>query len=192
MVDIPLKCECGLVQGTAHNITPTNGMRVVCYCDDCQAFAKFLDKEDDILDEFGGTDIFQMTPSQLKFTRGSDQLRCVRLKKKGLYRWYTGCCNTPIGNTVGAGFAFVGVIHNIMDDEGVREKNLGPVRTYVQGNFAKEGLPPEKYNEGFPFLTTMRVVWKLIVWRLQGKHKPSPFFNEDGKAVSTPIVNDQD
>lgn len=191
MVDIPLKCRCGQVRGVAHDVTPQNGIRAMCYCDDCQAFAKYLEQEALVLDQYGGTDIFQMTPSQIDFSEGRDQLRCVRLKKKGLYRWYTGCCNTPIGNTIGAGVAFIGVIHSIMDDDGVRDKNLGPIRTFVQGNFAKEGLPPERYNKGFPFITTLRVLWKLIIWRLQGKHKPSPFFNQDGKAVSKPEVVDK-
>ncbi len=188
MVDIPLKCQCGQVKGVAHDVTPQNGIRAMCYCDDCQAFAKYLEQEATVLDEYGGTDIFQMTPAQIEFTEGSDLLRCVRLKKKGLYRWYAGCCNTPIGNTIGAGIAFIGVIHNIMDDDGVRDQNLGPITTFVQGNFAKKELPPERYNKGFPFLTTLRVFWKLIIWRLLGKHRPSPFFNQDGKAVSKPEV----
>ena len=190
MVDIPLKCRCGQVKGVAHDVTPQNGIRAMCYCDDCQAFAKFLEQETTVLDEYGGTDIFQMTPSQMEFTEGGDKLRCVKLKKKGLYRWYTGCCNTPIGNTIGAGYAFIGVIHNIMDDDGVRVQNLGPIHTFVQGNYATKELPPERFNKGFPFMTTLRVLWKLITWRLQGKHQPSPFFQKDGKAVSRPIIRD--
>ena len=190
MVDIPLKCHCGQVRGIAHNVTPQKGIRAMCYCDDCQAFATYFKQDVTVLDEHGGTDIFQMTPSQIKFTEGGDQLRCVRLKKKGLYRWYTNCCNTPVGNTIGAGFAFIGVIHSIMDDEGSRDQNLGPIRAFVQGDYAKEGLPAERYNKGFPFFTTLRVFWKLIIWRLQGKHKPSPFFDKDGKAVSKPVVMD--
>lgn len=191
MTDIPLKCNCGEVSGIARNVTPHNGIRAMCYCDDCQGFANYLHRGDDILDQNGGTDIFQMTPSQLEFHEGADQLRCVRLKKKGLYRWYTGCCNTPIGNTVGAGFAFIGVIHSIMDDDGVRDQNLGPIRTFVMGNYAKGELPEERYNKGFPISSTLRVFWKLLLWRLQGKHKPSPFFTDDGKAVVKPFVVDR-
>lgn len=187
-MDIKLKCSCGQVKGVARNVTPKNGIRAMCYCDDCQAFANYLGRGDDVLDQNGGTDIFQMTPSQLEFIEGAEQLRCVRLKKKGLYRWFADCCKTPIGNTIGAGFAFIGVIHSIMDDDGVRDQNLGSIRTFVMGNYAKGELPPERNNKGFPISSTIRVIWKLILWRLQGKHKPSPFFMDDGKAVVKPDV----
>lgn len=188
MTDIILKCNCGEVHGMARNVSAASGTRIVCYCDDCQSFARFLDREDVILDEHYGTDIFQLTPSQVSFDKGSDQLRCVKLTDKGMYRWYTGCCNTPVGNTMAANMAFVGVIHNIMDDEGRRDQNLGPVRSYVQGNYAKKTLPKEKYNKGFPLSVTFRVLYKMLVWTLTGKGKPSPFFNTEAEPASPPKI----
>src|SRR5687767_12881644 len=59
--DIPLRCVCGKLQGTALAVSPSAGCRVVCYCNDCQAFARFLARPG-ITDEWGGTDIFQMAP----------------------------------------------------------------------------------------------------------------------------------
>jgi hypothetical protein len=52
------------VRGVATNVAPDTGSRVVCYCDDCQAFAKWLGG-DGLTDAKGGTDLFQLTPSQL-------------------------------------------------------------------------------------------------------------------------------
>ena len=31
--------------------------------------------------------------------RGTDAMRCLRLSDKGVLRWHTDCCRTPIGNT---------------------------------------------------------------------------------------------
>jgi Family of unknown function (DUF6151) len=49
------------VRGVASDISPSGGLRFVCYCGDCQAFARFLDRAD-VLDAAGGTDIFHMPP----------------------------------------------------------------------------------------------------------------------------------
>ena len=95
------------------DVSPSTGTRVICYCDSCQAFARFLERED-ILDSAGGTDIVQVSPSQLRITEGASQLRSMRLTEKGLIRWYTDCCKTPVGNTIGAAFPFIGVVQPFM------------------------------------------------------------------------------
>ena len=66
MVDIPMRCRCGYMRGVASAVSPSAGFRFVCYCKDCQACARFL-KRPDILDAGGGTDIFQLPPSQVTF-----------------------------------------------------------------------------------------------------------------------------
>src|SRR5262245_3209733 len=97
--DIPLKCDCGKVRGIAAGAGPSAGLRVVCYCDDCQAYAHFLERRD-ILDQWGGSDVYAMALASVRITDGADELRCVRLSLKGLFRWYAGCCRTPIGNSM--------------------------------------------------------------------------------------------
>ncbi len=97
MVDILLRCGCGRVRGYAHGVSRSAGFRFVCYCKDCQAFARFLERTD-ILDVAGGTDIFQMPPGRVMFTAGFEALSCLRLSGKAL-RWYADCCRTPIANT---------------------------------------------------------------------------------------------
>ena len=115
MATLSLKCRCGEVSGSATDVTPSSGTRVVCCCSDCQAFAVYLGAQSDTLDDFGGTEIFQLTQSQFVIDQGMDKLRSMRLTKKGLLRWYTGCCNTPIGNTITAKMPLVGVIHTFID-----------------------------------------------------------------------------
>ena len=85
------------MRGIASEVSPSSGFRFVCYCKDCQAFARFLERPD-VLDPAGGTDIFQMPPARLKLTRGMDAVTCQRLSDNVL-RWYTYYCQTPIGNT---------------------------------------------------------------------------------------------
>ena len=190
MTTISLKCNCGEVKGSAIDVTPSSGSRVVCCCSDCQAFASYLDRESHTLDEFGGTEVFQIPQSQLKIQQGQDKLKSMRLTKKGLLRWYTSCCNTPIGNTMNANMPFVGVIHTFMDMPN-RDSVLGPIRAFVQTQHAK-GVPNyPKHSAKFPIGITARIIWKMLLWKLQGKHKPSVFFGDDGRPVVKPIIADQ-
>jgi hypothetical protein len=188
MTEVSLKCSCGTVQGAANNITPASGTRIVCYCDDCQAFAAYLSQTSEIVDAYGGTDIFQITPSQIKISEGADQIRCIRLGPKGMFRWYTECCQTPIGNTLGSGAPFVGVIHNFMDDTDSRDQNLGPILGHIHVKFAKESLPDQLKSFGSLTRIIIRTLLKLLVWKLKGLNKPSPFFDAHGAPVSEPRI----
>ncbi len=187
-MDLKLSCTCGAVQGVALNITPDTGNRVVCCCDDCQKFAAHLDREADVLDEFGGTDIYQTSQSQIKIHRGAENIRCLRLTSKGLYRWYTNCCKTPIGNTMNGGLPFIGVIHNFMPIDDGRSNVLGAVRAYVQTKHARGNPDYPNSSEKFPVGITLRIMRKMLVWKLRGMNKPSVFFADDGKAVVKPTV----
>src|SRR5215469_12035592 len=117
MADIPLSCHCGRMRGIARAVSPSAGFRFVCYCKDCQAFARFLGRAD-ILDAAGGTDIFQMAPARAKLMAGADAIKCISVSGKVL-RWYTDCCRSPIGNTAAdPRFPIVAIIHSFMDHEG--------------------------------------------------------------------------
>ncbi|WP_299079335.1 DUF6151 family protein [uncultured Paraglaciecola sp.] len=172
-MNVNLSCRCKAVQGVALNLTPKNGNRLVCCCDDCQAFANYLNQEGDILDEFGGTEIFQTSQSQVRIDSGAEHLRCLRLKPKGLNRWYSHCCNTPVANTMGAKSPFVGLIHSFINIEGERHNTLGAIRTYVQTQHA-HGTPtyPHKADK-FPLGITLRMIRMMLMWKLKGMHQPS-------------------
>ena len=126
--DLPLRCRCGHVRGVAHAVSPSAGVGFVCYCADCQAFARFLNRAD-VLDAAGGTDIFQLPPGRVVLTAGADGLRCVAFSSKVL-RWYADCCKTPIANTAASPrFPVVALIHSCIDPEaggGSRDDVLGP------------------------------------------------------------------
>lgn len=187
MTTLSLKCQCGEVKGSATDITHASGNRVVCCCSDCQAFTVYLGRDADTLDKFGGTDIFQMSQAQLTIEQGQDKLQCMRLSKKGTLRWYTRCCNTPVGNTINAGMPFVGVIHTFINEPD-RDSVLGPVRAYVQTQHAKGTPDYPRQSKKFPPGITARIIRKMMLWKLQGKHRPSVFFDDDGKPVVRPII----
>ena len=57
-----LSCSCGEVRGLVTGVSPNTVNRVVCYCDDCQAFLHHLGRAD-LLDAHGGIDIVQVAPA---------------------------------------------------------------------------------------------------------------------------------
>ena len=107
----PIQCTCGSFKGTLTLSQHIN--RCECYCKDCQTFAHFLKRDADVRDVLnpqGGTDIVQTLPKYVRFTQGVEHLACMRLTDKGMLRWYTTYCNTPIGNTMASfKLPFVGV-----------------------------------------------------------------------------------
>jgi len=181
--DIPLRCTCGKLRGIARDVSPSNGVRVVCYCTDCQAFARFLGHAG-ITDEHGGTDIFQMAPSSVRITAGADALRCMRLSDKGMYRWYCGECKTPVGNTNGPRVPFVGLIHSFMNHEGAgrsRDDVLGKPVGYT-GRKSAIGTLPAHVLGSSPLRLVGRSVRLLSKWWLTGAGSPSAFFNDQTHA----------
>ncbi|MGB6395741.1 MAG: DUF6151 family protein [Bradyrhizobium sp.] len=182
-VSLPLRCRCGRVRGIASDVSPSSGFRFVCYCKDCQAFARFLDRTD-VLDPAGGTDIFHMPPARVKLTAGTDALRCLRLSDKVL-RWYSECCRTPIANTPAApDFPVIGMVHCFMDHEACglsRDEVLGPPLCRIFERSAIGPLPPN--TPGPPSVGMFaRRASKLLGWWMRGLNRPTPFFDDRTKA----------
>jgi hypothetical protein len=183
VTDIPLRCSCGTLRGIALAVSPRNGCRVVCYCHDCQAFARFL-AHPGTTDEWGGTDIFQMAPASVRITAGADALSCVRLSDKGMYRWYCGECKTPVGNSNSPRAPFVGLIHTFMDHESdgrSRDDVMGKPVGYVRTRSAI-GAPPVQRGGSSLLRVVGRSVRLLGKWWLTGAGSPSPFFNDQTHA----------
>jgi hypothetical protein len=165
----------------ASKVTPSAGFRFVCYCKDCQAFARFLERPD-VLDAAGGTDIFQMPTGRVKLTAGTDALRCVSFSGKVL-RWYTDCCRTPIGNTAGPRFPMVGLIHSFMgqDADGrSRDQLLGPPLCRIYEGSASGPLPPDAAAPASLRLFARRAS-KVLGWWARGLGRPNPFFDDLAK-----------
>lgn len=190
MSTVSLKCHCGEVKGSATDVSPKSGIRVICCCSDCQAFANHLSCESQVLDEFGGTEIFQVSQSQVTIKRGHDKLRCLRLTDKGLLRWYTSCCNTPVGNTINAKLPFVGIIHSFINEKKM-DQVLGDVRSAVQTQHARGEPTYPKQHKKFPLGLTAQIARKMALWKLHGMQKPSVFFGDDDRPVVKPIIVDE-
>ena len=78
---------------------PSVGDHVVCHCTDCQAFPTRLGSADRILDQHGGTALYQSRCAAMRLSTGRDQLACLHLTDKPTLRWYARCCDTPLFNT---------------------------------------------------------------------------------------------
>ncbi len=179
-MDIKLSCRCGSIKGVAHHITPQLGSRIVCFCDDCQEFADYIDDQEKTLDDFGGTEIYQLPINHVEIIAGQEQLKCMHLKPKGLHRWYAGCCNTPLANTMGANMPFIGLIHNFIDDKPSHDIHLGPILGYL---FSKNKRPAD-HPPSKAFSTILRIIYKILLWRIKKLNRPSSFFDNNGHAIT--------
>ncbi len=188
MVDIALKCGCGAVEGKITDVVASSSAPIVCYCKDCQAFAHYLEQGDDILTKEGGTEVLQIYPCQFQITKGVDKLQSMRLTHKGLLRWYTSCCKTPVANTISSKMAFTGVIHSLISDKQTLQETCGPIRHHIMGKYALGKPDGVTLSEKFPPGVMMRVVYKLMFGRLLGKAKPNILFQADGKPIAKPVI----
>jgi hypothetical protein len=177
--NVELRCRCGNVRGRITDASRTAVTRVVCYCDDCQAYLHHLGRAD-LLDAHGGTDIVQVAPSSLTFHHGAEHIAGLRLSPKGLYRWYASCCKSPVGNSVTPAIPFVGIVAQAFDggdsDRGGSAGDyFGPPRGAIMGKYAV-GTPPEGSTKlNLPLIA--RAFRNILGWRLTGKTWPHPFFD---------------
>ncbi len=182
----PLRCQCGEVQG--YVVISAAYMRGICYCKDCQSFAHFLGKQQEVLNDLGGTDIVPVAPRGVVFTQGKEWLACMKLGPKGLLRWYTKCCNTPIGNTsTNNKLPYAGLVHDCLEQDGVAlEQSFGPVRMQVNPQSAKG--PVSAKSAGTAPAMIKWIVMMLREW-ITGSYRQSPFFVADtGEPVVLPMV----
>ncbi len=176
--EVPLRCRCGRVRGVVTDVAPETVNRLVCYCDDCQAFAAFLGQPG-VTNGAGGTDVCHVAQSRVKILEGEDELRCMRLSEKGMIRWFAGCCRTPIGNTINGRLPAIGLVHSFMDHETdgrSRDSVLGKPVASVYGRFAI-GEPPPGVHRIAPLSLVVRTIRLVATWWITKKGTPSPFFH---------------
>lgn len=187
MSDLALSCQCGTVSGVVEHVTRRSSTRLVCYCSDCQAFANKLGPAERVLNEHGGTEIFQVAPSRVKLSQGRDQIACLKLSEKGPLRWYAACCNSPIGNTMTPNVPFIGLISTFVDMDSVaQDPNVGPVRCHCQTQHAAQTWPSDQKRNGFPVRVTARMMTLILWWKMRGLGKENPFFMVDGEPIASP------
>jgi hypothetical protein len=179
---VDLRCRCGQVEGRLENAARETVSRVLCYCDDCQAYIHHLGRAD-LLDAHGGTDIVQVAPASLAYVRGNDHIAGVRLKPKGLHRWYASCCKTPLGNTAGPGIPFVGIVAQAFRSP---DDAFGPPIGGIFGKYAVGAAPPGTTKPNLRLIG--RAIRKVVGWKIRGQTWPHPFFDRATRARAYPLT----
>ncbi|PRQ05715.1 DUF6151 family protein [Enhygromyxa salina] len=193
---LPLSCACGQLRGRARLVG--RELRLACHCRDCQAFAHFLERPDELLDAHGATEVVQLGPARIELTDGAEQLACMQLSASGLMRWYASCCNTPVANTMSnPGVPFTGLSLRLAGpdiDGPTLDQLLGPIRARVNGPARQRdpGAPPVKVDK-LPLGTILRSIQILAGGWFRNEHTPSPFFDgTSGAPRATPRVLSED
>ena len=179
-MNIPMRCRCGNLQGqvdASHTYS-----RAVCYCRDCQAFARFLGPASEVLDPQGGTDIIATAPASVRFTAGTEQLACMSLSERGMLRWYAACCRTPVGNTPrDCKTAYVGLVSTCLPctaDE--LDHAFGPRLITLNTASARGTVRSTSMLGMVAFI--LRVIGKVLGARLSGRYRDNPFFHAESGA----------
>ncbi len=179
----PIQCQCGTVKGEISGSGPHS--RVICYCKDCRAFARFLGDEQRTLDAQGGTEVLQLAQARIRWLAGEDQLAAMRLSPKGLVRWYCRCCRTPIGNTMAErNMCFIGLIHNCLQQDRL-DADFGAAVAQANTEGALGSPKPQKRGIAGVIL---RFLFLVLRGRLSGSYRRSPFYHADGTLKVTPQV----
>lgn len=170
----PIRCRCGAFSGLVR--LPAPATRAVCYCRDCQAFARFLGTPPGMLDSMAGTDVVVVPSRFVTFTAGRSNLVCMSLSPRGTLRWYTQCCKTPIANTPrNPRLSHVGLVHSGLQTGGPSlDAAFGPVRMRVNTDSALGKPAP---NAPLAFASAVVGYLFAMAWtRLSGGHRINPFF----------------
>lgn len=183
-----IQCECGKFRAQLTKFPKNTPGRLKCYCDDCQSYLHYLNRAD-LLDENGGTEIIPAYPSDIELTAGKEVLRCTRLSPKGMFRFSTSCCNTPILNT-DPKRPWAGIHRRVytVKDPTRLDRELGPIKSSIMGKYAK-GTPPPGTPEKFDFKGMTVVVPYILKGVLLGKAKRSPFFENGEPVVVTKVLS---
>ena len=187
--DIPLRCKCGHFRAKVQHTSPKEINHIKCNCKFCQSFARYLGRADELIDQWGGVDLFQIRPSRLVLTSGLDTLRCVHLTQNGARRFYTTCCQTPIANTLPTGkFPFLGLFSYAVDLEALTyplEKTIGPILARI--NAHNPGHQRETSATRWHQLSmAVRFAFLLGKWWILSEQKFSPFFEANGQHIVSP------
>lgn len=183
---LEFQCQCGAIEGAVRESAPPTGRRLVCHCNDCQAFAHYLGKEKLMLDDHAGTHVYQMDSSKFEITKGQDQLACVTVTGGPLLRWYCATCKTPIANTLSSSrFAFLSLILSGFD-RGKTDALLGSAEEHVEVS-SGVGDPGKVKTASMPGM-----LWNLLVRTIKARIHPelrkSPLFDDTtGKPLAKPI-----
>lgn len=166
------KCDCGQVEASV----PTDGFRLVCYCESCRAYVTRLGHADR-LNAAGGNDLIQVAPDEVEI-RGVEHLRWMKITEKGPARWYAKCCSTPMANTLSTRrvpFASFQV-HDIEP-----KSALPGIRAHVN---LKGALARVEEPVGSARPLILSFFGRVAVAWITGRWRRNPFFASDGTPVA--------
>ncbi|TNJ48238.1 DUF6151 family protein [Phaeobacter sp. B1627] len=171
-------CACGALSGHIAPGSARQGSRIHCHCGDCRA----VELHHGCPDPAGtGVDLLQLNPDMVKIDQGAEHLSLLQLSPRGLYRWYAGCCGTPLFNSPRtAKLPFIAIRAALFAEP----DSLGKViaRTFIP----KKGKPPQ--HKGAARMT-YKLIGRMLSARLTGRWKQTPLFDtETGAPVALPQV----
>jgi len=179
-----VQCKCGTFKGQLSDTAFQRHNHLVCYCHDCQAFARYVGASM-TMNERGGTEIIQVACSDVTITEDQESLAAVRLSEGGLTRWYASCCDTPVGNAPGTGLPFIGLIHDCLQPADQIEKSFGSVTLIAFANKAlgEDRVEPRGMPMGF-----IRFLLLALGAKFRGDGKRHAFFLPTGEPITNPAV----
>jgi hypothetical protein len=180
-----MRCGCGTIRGEVE--TGRSAGRAVCYCRDCQDYARFLGSPVPVLDAQGGTEIVATVPRHLRFTAGADRLACMSLSEGGLLRWYAGCCRTPLGNTPrDRKVSYVGLVRACLPGtDAALDASFGPLSMTLN---TASALGPVKKTPVAMAFAMVKILRNVVGSRLGGTYRDNPFFTPSGAPVVVPVA----
>ncbi|MDO9354052.1 MAG: DUF6151 family protein [Solirubrobacteraceae bacterium] len=179
-----LRCRCGTIRGEVD--ADGSAGRAICYCKDCQAYARHLGRPEVTLDAQGGTEIVACLPSNVRFSAGLERLACLSLSDKGLLRWYADCCRTPIGNTPrDPKVAYVGLVRDCLPGEDrVLDAAFFPCSIALNTGSAQGAVRSTPFSTA---LGVFKIMKNVLGARLSGGYKRNPFFDAtSGRPIRAP------
>lgn len=179
--------------GVAIGAASPAARRAVCYCRDCRMFAHFLGRAETILDRHGGTEALLLSQARLRIDRGHERLACMRLTPRGLLRWYTTCCQTPLGNVLAQRrLPYLGLLHAGIDYDALGatpDQVHGPVGVRIHGRHIEGAADAPAAARGIPLGAALALGARVLGWSVRGDHRRSPLFDPaTGAPVAEPRV----
>ena len=169
-------CACGAVRGELSGEAAKSATRVQCHCNDCRAFQVACDRPDPGAHD--GTALLHVAPAGLKITQGAEHLRAFRFYPRGLYRWHTECCNTPLAATLPSrAIPFAGLLVNTFDTP----EAVGRIRVH---GFIKQ-LNGQYKHKGAGRLAR-GLLSRTVAAYMRGEARTPPFRNAAGQPISAP------
>jgi len=161
-------CSCGSLAGHVDQAAVRRGCRILCHCADCRAVERYHNCPDT---EGTGVDLLQLNPDMVVIDQGAEHLRLLQLSPKGLFRWYAGCCGTPLFNGLRTPrLPFIAVRSALFAEP----DRLGKV--LAQAFIPQPGKPPRHKGAG---RMTMKLASRMIAAWVTGRWRQTPLFDID-------------